>query len=950
MSENETLLKFGPAPFAPSISYGGSEPSYSIRGQNLWLKSKTQETMYAKAYKGSLDIGEPVDILDIGTVSWDNTDDPFQIVGTNFLANLRAGSFVLITDTGFSHFGVILEVVSDTEALISKPFSDIQSGKDACVLPIMYPLGTKRATQIRGNSTKYPGGHYLGVGQGELRLNGKPLNIRQSIKLTVIGTVGAGGAGNITVTVTADGMTGNPNAVVVAVANNDTATIVAGKIAAALKLDADVNAFFYITSNGADVYLIAKTGTANDVTMNAAYVNTTASGLTAVPTATQVTAGGTFQLSKTPKYALYDPITNSYTDEGYGVSLPPEALPSNPLITLASPAGGIKKMQAGDYGVRVFAMSDPRIGGTGGYSNPSENYTVTIVADDKIEITFNKPMSIETGQNAWGIALAKYEDSTAATNNSKTGPWYVYKVVNSAELATENTVTDGTVTGLKHTFEFADGELEANPVLLSFDNFLPYECEYVDLIASENGYTPVFFSSLGRRTATQLAGTSPGPALVVGKPDNPEGVMRDKAVSTFQGDTILGIISVRGRHWLICEASLQTAVLTGVPAAPMTIRSFWDNGFRNPYNVKFIKDYVFGHSTAGFIRSIGVGDTSDIDFEFSLPVDDYTFDWETPQVITDADPKNKAACFFYSGIHKESGYYVTLVLPFLPNQNIWNPPILLSARGQVETNTVVGTAGATTNIPVTVTAPGMTGSPKVVNVAVTNGDSASVAAGKIRTALDGDVDVSAFFTVGGSGASYSLSVIDRAAREATMNVGHGAITGIAASATSVESWATVQDFIVSGTAAVGQKLYFLAGGRKADDTVSVRTYEFDAEDGIPVECYMAWAYTELNSEDVPMAIKGVASLIGCVDDAKVEIHTITEDGVVDLPSLETGHNDPLKTVVLGSRSPVGRIREKRQNMDQASKLTARLSFDSTDGSGRFDELNLIIATGAGSRK
>ncbi len=104
----------------------------------------------------------------------------------------------------------------------------------------------------------------------------------------------ASGAGNATVIVTAAGMVGTPKTVSVAVADSDTATLVAGKIRTALAADADVGAFFTVSGSGANVVLTSVAYTAsNDATMNISIDNGTCTGLTAAPTSTNTTAGGT---------------------------------------------------------------------------------------------------------------------------------------------------------------------------------------------------------------------------------------------------------------------------------------------------------------------------------------------------------------------------------------------------------------------------------------------------------------------------------------------------------------------------------------------------------------------------------------------------------------------------------------------------------------------------------
>lgn len=108
---------------------------------------------------------------------------------------------------------------------------------------------------------------------------------------TVAGTIGASGAGNVTVIITASGLTGSPKTIQVAVANNDTATIVAGKIRAALAADAIINAFFVVSGTGVFVVLTARVGAANDGTLNISIDNGTSTGLTPALTSANTTPG-----------------------------------------------------------------------------------------------------------------------------------------------------------------------------------------------------------------------------------------------------------------------------------------------------------------------------------------------------------------------------------------------------------------------------------------------------------------------------------------------------------------------------------------------------------------------------------------------------------------------------------------------------------------------------------
>lgn len=106
---------------------------------------------------------------------------------------------------------------------------------------------------------------------------------------TAVGTVT--GSGNAAVVVTAAGMTGSPKTIPVAVLENDTASVVGGKIRTALAADVDVTALFAVSGTGANVVLTRLAPAANDATLNISIDNDTCTGLTTAATSTNTTAG-----------------------------------------------------------------------------------------------------------------------------------------------------------------------------------------------------------------------------------------------------------------------------------------------------------------------------------------------------------------------------------------------------------------------------------------------------------------------------------------------------------------------------------------------------------------------------------------------------------------------------------------------------------------------------------
>ena len=115
--------------------------------------------------------------------------------------------------------------------------------------------------------------------------------VAQVETLTVLGTIGASGAGNATAIITGARVVGSPLSISFAVANNDTATLVAGKLRTALAVAAITN-FYTIGGSGAVVTLTAIAPfPANDATFLIALDNGTCTGLTAA-TSVNTTAGG----------------------------------------------------------------------------------------------------------------------------------------------------------------------------------------------------------------------------------------------------------------------------------------------------------------------------------------------------------------------------------------------------------------------------------------------------------------------------------------------------------------------------------------------------------------------------------------------------------------------------------------------------------------------------------
>jgi hypothetical protein len=135
---------------------------------------------------------------------------------------------------------------------------------------------------------------------GQAWLNAKVLTVcdfgTQQVETATVTETSEGTltAGNVTVIVTAAGMTGSPRTISVAVATNDSSNTVAGKIRTALAADSDVSAFFAVTPTATNYVIlttIAASPAANDATLNIDVADGTSAGIAVAHTSANTTAG-----------------------------------------------------------------------------------------------------------------------------------------------------------------------------------------------------------------------------------------------------------------------------------------------------------------------------------------------------------------------------------------------------------------------------------------------------------------------------------------------------------------------------------------------------------------------------------------------------------------------------------------------------------------------------------
>lgn len=629
------VKRYTPAPYCPTISATGSEEQVILSGENMWLRTSRFGKTYAEGYTGNQNLSETIATKTLtGTFAATAGSKTVTGTGTAFLSELHLGQFVFLPRAGTSpELLVVDKVVTNTSFIASRAAQASHSGKTGYILPVLFPIGTDRGTLVRGNAVQFPKGHYLAVGDGTLRINGTALNA----------TLAASRTPRFALYDPATGLYTQDDVGIAKPLSPITLTAVA---AAGTAIASSTNATPIVVTTSADHHLF----NGQKINISGHLVNTNANGDVFVKNLTATT------------FSLYSDATLTTAIAGNGIG-----------GATGTVRGTVSQMRAGGYNIRVCAKNTQTLG----YSQPTDAIApLALTAGQEIKITFGSAMV--TDQDAYDIYGTPFQDESVATIEGRyMGPWYYIKTVTAFNLR-DNTFTTGRETATVHYFSYTDAEVAASTGLLSFNNFTPVDAEFVDLI---NGI-PLYFSCLGRGTTTRTEGTSPGPACVPSKPSNPEAVFLNKAITTAGGDTIIGEFNAKSRIYALCQNSLQTLILTTLDEEPITFRSLWNSGFRNPYNVAFVKEYLYGFSTQKIVRSVAGGDDSTVEFEFASDVRDLVNAWETGHVLVGYDPKNRAVCFFYTAAELRDGYYVTKVLPFLLDRQVWNPPIILRKTNQ----------------------------------------------------------------------------------------------------------------------------------------------------------------------------------------------------------------------------------------------------------------------------
>jgi hypothetical protein len=708
-----------------------------LRMQNMILAGgggNDGDDIYLQCYKGSLDLDETIETLDLtGTLTASIGD--LQIVGsgTLFTIELRSGQMFFAGDDMF----MVNTVIDDTHLTVYRgPISALVASTGER-LSILFEINRQRGTMSQGNAVEFDKGTIIGTGWGTLRLNGaeldtvtpinEPKGVGTGADDNTVGTVTWNNPGNITTSggsgadcAPADAeithylkgtncgfsaipggatITGISVAIRKQVTGATTETVSDSRVSI-VKADGSIG-----TTNRASLvswpatYAYTIYGGQDDLWDEAwapadfadADVGAVISATVADPggdlatlnveymflTVYYTTSGGGMDFTGSPLIAIYDDVNQTYAVADLNFATPTVA------PTLTDESGGTAGMQAGDYSLRLVPSSTV----TQGYGNPGPRANVSLVsADDQIGVDVTLvPMDTVSLQDGWDVY------ATETSSNPNQGPWSFVR-----------TVPDSEIDPSTHTFniEYLDAEI-ARQGLLDFDNDPVPPSGFIAVIEGN----PMWVSCFGRNNL------SPGPSLVPAKPQNIEAAPANWNVTSSPPQYLLGVIESLARLYLPTPASLQQGVWnpTGDPLIPpLSLRPYWHMGFAGPYQIVFALGWLIGYPHGGPTKSIADAEDAKAQF-FGGYVAEITKNWVGAHVLVgwDQNPMVNAICFFHSADSLNSdGFWTTRVLVWGLNQGDWIGDVLLtdSTRDMIVTgvasvdNQLVFLAGGRTTV------------------------------------------------------------------------------------------------------------------------------------------------------------------------------------------------------------------------------------------------------------
>lgn len=588
------------------------------------------------------------------------------------------------------------------------------------------------------------------------------------------------------IVVTASGMGNSPKTVKFSVADGDTASQIATKARAALSADTDVSAFFTVSGATDKVILTAKTKAANDATMNMASDNDTCGGLTAGPSSANTTAGvaavpqvetatvvGTIVTGVLQKETativgviitgvlqvetatIVEDVPGTIAPGDVNVTVTAAGMANSPKVVPVTLALNDTEAQVAGKIATALGL-DPDVSSFFTVTNPGGAPTTVV-------LTALAPAADDATMN-----VAYADDSSAGLTDDASSAHTTPGTASGAGNALV-TVTAVGMTGTPKAIDVPVAEADDQDAIAG----------KIRTVLTNDADVSAFFTVSGATDKVILEAKADAANDATMNIAVTNGTCAGVTPDATSDDTTAGVASGAGT----VAVTVTAAGMTNSPKTiQVTVAEADDaSAIAGKIRTALTSDADVGHAATGFFTASGA----------------------TDKVILTA--KAAAANDATLNIATTNGTSAGLT----PGASSADTTAGVLGVLQVETATIAGTA--IVQCEVVVTAAGMTNSPKTILVAVAAGDTASQVAGKVRAALALDGDVTDFFTVGGGGATITLTVLVDTDYDATMNVAtdNDTCAGLSTAATSANTTLLILDPHLS--LMLGEGTYLIAG-------------------------------------------------------------------------------------------------------------------------------------------
>lgn len=151
---------------------------------------------------------------------------------------------------------------------------------------------------------------------------------------------------------------------------------------------------------------------------------------------------------------------------------------------------------------------------------------------------------------------------------------------------------------------------------------------------------------------------------------------------------------------------------------------------------------------------------------------------------------------------------------------------------------------------------------------------------------------------------------------------------------------TTRDMIVSGTAIVGNRLEFLAGGRVSGGAFTTSTFRYDERSGDAISYYVAFQPSDAQNESTQKAIRAFRPT-GKLTSPVIQVHGAAPGGTLSISDIENGTNSITGNISLTTTTSITRYLKKKYLVKNLGLFTVRLS-GTYGGTGDVDRLEELV--------